>query len=54
MNDIEFDDIDEFKNVPGKEIVGIINGVEYYAANESLIEGSSFDISRDDINKRTN
>lgn len=53
MNDIEFDDIDEFKNVPGKGIVGIINGVEYYAANESLIEGSSFDISRDDINKRT-
>ena len=53
MNDIEFSEIDDFKNVPGKGIIGSINGKEYYAANESLIEGSSFDISRDEINKHT-
>jgi len=51
MNDIEFSEIDDFKNVPGKGIIGNINGNEYYAANESLIEGSSFDISRDEINR---
>ena len=51
MNDIEFEEIEDFKNVPGKGIIGNINGNEYYAANESLIEGSSFDISRDEINK---
>ncbi|MBQ7928816.1 MAG: cation-translocating P-type ATPase [Methanobrevibacter sp.] len=53
MNDIEFSEIDDFRNVPGKGIIGNINGKEYYAANESLIEGSSFDISRDEINKHT-
>ncbi|MDO5810075.1 MAG: cation-translocating P-type ATPase [Methanobrevibacter sp.] len=51
MNDIEFEEIEDFKNVPGKGIVGNIYGNDYYAANESLIEGSSFDISRDEINK---
>ncbi|WP_407409187.1 heavy metal translocating P-type ATPase [Methanobrevibacter sp.] len=51
MNDIEFSEIDDFRNVPGKGIIGNINGEEYYAANESLIEGSSFDISRDEINR---
>ncbi len=51
MNDIEFEEIEDFKNVPGKGIIGHINGKEYYAANESLIEGSSFDISRDEINQ---
>ena len=51
MNDIPFAEIEEFRNVPGKGIVANINGNEYYAANESLIEGSSFDISRDEINK---
>ena len=51
MNDIEFEEIDDFRNVPGKGIVGNLNGEEYYAANEALIEGSSFDISRDEINK---
>jgi len=51
MNDIEFEEIDDFRNVPGKGIVGSLNGEEYYAANEALIEGSSFDISRDEINK---
>ena len=50
MNDIPFDEIEDFKNVPGKGIVGFIGDKEYYAANESLIEGSSFDISRDQIN----
>ena len=50
-NNIIFDTIEEFKNVPGKGIVANINGEQFYAANESLIEGSSFDISRDEINK---
>lgn len=50
-NDIIFDIIQDFRNVPGKGIVANINGEQFYAANESLIEGSSFDISRDDINK---
>ena len=51
MNDIEFEEIEDFRNVPGKGIIGNINGNEYYAANEALIEGSSFEISRDEINK---
>ena len=50
-NDILFDAIEEFKNVPGKGIVANINGEQFYAANESLIEGSSFEISRDEINR---
>ena len=50
-NNIQFDRIDEFKNVPGKGIIANINGEQYYAANESLIEGSGFDISREGINK---
>ena len=49
-NNIIFDSIEEFRNVPGKGIVADINGEQFYAANESLIEGSSFDISRDEIN----
>ena len=53
MNDIEFEEINDFKNVPGKGILGNINGEEYYAANEALIEGSSFDISRDEINRHS-
>ena len=51
MNDIEFEEIEDFRNVPGKGIVGNVNGKEYYAANGALIEGSSFDISRDEINQ---
>ena len=47
---ILFDAIEDFKNVPGKGIVATIGGEQFYAANESLIEGSSFDISRDQIN----
>ena len=50
-NNISFEEIEEFKNVPGKGIVASINGKQFYAANEALIEGSSFDISRDEINK---
>ena len=49
-NDIIFDSVDDFKNVPGKGIVANIKGEQFYAANESLIEGSSFEISRDEIN----
>ncbi|MEE1337183.1 heavy metal translocating P-type ATPase, partial [Methanobrevibacter sp.] len=49
-NNIIFDSVDEFKNVPGKGIVANINGEQFYAANESLIEGSAFEISRDEIN----
>ena len=52
-NNISSDDVEEFKNVPGKGIIATINGQQFYAANESLIEGSSFDISRDEINKYT-
>ena len=51
MNDIVFEEIDEFKNVPGKGIVGLIDNNQYYAANESLIEGSDFNISRDQLNR---
>ena len=51
MNEIEFEEIEEFKNVAGKGIVGNINGEEFYAANEAIIEGSSFEISREEINK---
>ncbi len=50
-NEIIFDTIEDFKNIPGKGIVATVNGEQYYAANESLIEGSSFNISRDEINK---
>ena len=50
LNDIAFDEIEEFRNVPGKGIVGHISGEQFYAANESLIEGSAFNISRDEIN----
>ena len=50
-HNIMFDTIEEFKNVPGKGIIANINGEQFYAANESLIEGSEFDISRDEINR---
>ena len=48
---ISLGNVEEFKNVPGKGIVANIDGEQYYAANESLIEGSFFDISRDEINE---
>ena len=50
-NGIEFDEIEDFKNVPGKGIIGNIAGNQYYAANESLIEGSEFNVSQDEINQ---
>ena len=50
-NSIIFDIVREFRNVPGKGIVANINSEQFYAANESLIEGSAFDISREDIHK---
>ena len=46
---IALDHVEEFKNVPGKGILANINGEQYYAANEPLIEGSSFDISMDEV-----
>ena len=52
-NDINFEEIEDFKNVPGKGIIGNIDGKQYYAANESLIEGSEFNVSREDINRIT-
>ena len=50
-NGIEFDEIEDFKNVPGKGIIGNIAGNQYYAANESLIEGSQFNVSQEEINQ---
>ena len=51
LNDIVFDEISDFKNVPGKGIIGNLDGEEFYAANESIIEDSKFEISHDEINK---
>ena len=53
INEISFDEIEDFKNIPGKGIVGTVDGKRYYAANESLIEGSDFNVSREEINKYT-
>ena len=53
INEISFDEIEDFKNIPGKGIVGTVDGKRYYAANESLIEGSEFNVSREEINKYT-
>ena len=50
-NEILFDEIEDFRNVPGKGIIGNVGGKQYYAANESLIEGSEFNISQEDINQ---
>lgn len=51
MNDIELNEVNDFRNVPGKGIVASVGGEQYYAANESLIGDSLFDISKDEINK---
>ncbi len=51
INEISFDEIEDFRNIPGKGIVGTVDGKRYYAANESLIEGSEFNVSREEINK---
>ena len=50
-NDIEFKEIEDFKNIPGKGIVANVEGKQFYAANESLIEGSEFNISQEEINQ---
>ena len=50
-NEILFEEIEDFRNVPGKGIIGNVGGKQYYAANESLIEGSEFNISQEDINQ---
>ncbi len=50
-NEIAFEEIEDFRNVPGKGIVGNVAGKQYYAANESLIEGSEFNVSREEINQ---
>ncbi len=50
-NNIDFTEISDFKNVPGKGIIGKFNNEEYYAANESLIEGSSFEVDRSILEK---
>ena len=50
-NNILYENIEDFKNVPGKGIIANLGGEQFYVANESLIEGSSFDISRDEINR---
>ena len=50
-HNIIFNTIEDFKNVPGKGIIANIDGEQFYAANESLIEGSEFEISRDEINR---
>ena len=49
--EFEFYETFNFKNIPGKGISGTIKGNRYYAANESLIEGSEFNVSREEINK---
>ena len=51
LNDIEFEEIEDFKNVPGKGIIANVEGKQFYAANESLIEGSEFNISQEEINQ---
>ena len=50
-NNIDFTEISDFKNIPGKGIIGKFNNEEYYAANESLIEGSSFEVDRSILEK---
>jgi len=50
-SNIDLFDITNFKNVPGKGIIGFIDDEEYYAANESLIENHESDIKYDDVKK---
>ena len=52
-NNISYGEITDFRNVAGKGIIGFLDGEEYYAANESLIEGSEFNYSREEINKHS-
>ena len=49
-NNIKYTETEDFKNITGKGIIGTINNEKYYAANESLIEGSNFEISQEELN----
>ena len=49
--ELEYYETSDFKNIPGKGISGTIKGNKYYAANESLIEESEFNVSREEINR---
>ena len=53
LNNIKFTETADFKNISGKGIIGTLNNEKYYAANESLIEGSKFEISQEEINNYT-
>lgn len=46
-------EIENFKNVAGKGIVGYIDDIQYYSANESLIEGGNFNITDENVLKHT-
>lgn len=46
-------EIENFKNVAGKGIVGYIDDIQYYSANESLIEGGNFNITDKNVLKHT-
>ena len=48
-NNLQIKEVKNFKNIPGKGIVGYINNKQYYAANESLIENSEFIVSRETV-----
>ena len=48
-HNIKLLNISQFKNVPGKGIVGKFGDYEYYAANEALIEGSKFEIDHSKV-----
>ena len=50
-SNIDLFEINNFKNVPGKGVVGLVDDTEYYAANESLIDGGVFDINYDDVKR---
>lgn len=50
---VSFLEVHDFKNIPGKGIVGQIDGKKYYVANESLIEGSEFDLSKKEVHNYT-
>ncbi len=45
-HNISFEEITDFKNIPGKGIMGKYGDDEYYAAKEILIEGSSSEVDR--------
>ena len=51
ISKIDLEKVTDFKNVPGKGVYGVINSKKYYAANESLIDGSNFNVERKDVVK---